>query len=167
MVDLLSAGLDGAGPLRSVPPNVYLARVAGTSGEALDPERGRRLARTLGAELYVLGEIVANGKRVLIGATMYDRSRKDPVARSSVEGNSDNIFELVDRLAANLIASPLGLARRAPVARRGHNHFARCRRSRPTSGESAPSTMDATPRRSKRSNRRWRLTAPSPLPTTG
>jgi eukaryotic-like serine/threonine-protein kinase len=51
---------------------------------------------------------VASGNRVSIGATMYDRSRKDPVARSSVEGNSDGIFELVDRLAANLIASRSG-----------------------------------------------------------
>ena len=108
MVDLLSAGLDGAGRLRSVPPTLYLARMANPGGEAVDPERGRRLARQLGADLYVLGTIVATGSRVLIGAAMYDRSHKDPVARSSVEGNGREVFELVERLAANLIASRYG-----------------------------------------------------------
>ena len=108
MVDLLSAGLDGAGSLRSVPPSAYLARMPNSSGEPVDAERGRRLARQLGAALYVLGEIVATGPKVQIGATMYEQSRKDPVTRSSVEGNSDRIFELVDRLAANLIAGRSG-----------------------------------------------------------
>ncbi len=111
MVDLLSASLDGAGRLRSVPPSAYLARMAGPGGGAVDPKRGRTLARQLGAELYVLGEIVASGNRVLIGAAMYDRSRKDVVARSSVEGASGEVIELVNRLAANLIASRYGTPR--------------------------------------------------------
>jgi tetratricopeptide (TPR) repeat protein len=108
MVDLLSVGLDGAGRLRSVPPSLYLARMADPAGEAVDPERGRRLARQLGAELYVLGAIVATGSRVLIGAAMYDRSHQGPIARSSVEGDGREVFELVERLAADLIASRYG-----------------------------------------------------------
>lgn len=111
MVDLLSAGLDGAGRLRSVPPSVYLAHLPDSSSNALDPQRGRRLARALGAELYVMGEIVATGSRVLISAAMYDGTREDPVARSSVEGNTDEIFQLVHRLAANLISSRPGAPR--------------------------------------------------------
>jgi serine/threonine-protein kinase len=108
MVDLLSASLDGAGRLRSVHPSVHLARMVDRAGGALDPERGRSLARQLGAELYVLGQIVATGTRVLIGAAMYDRSRKEAVAQASVEGEAGEVFELVGRLAAGLIASRYG-----------------------------------------------------------
>ena len=106
MVDLLSNGLDGAGRLRSVPPSVYLAHAAKDS--AFDPDRGRSLARRLGAGLYVMGEIVASGNRVLIGATMYDGARGEAVARASVEGAPEEIFGLVDRIAAGLIASRYG-----------------------------------------------------------
>jgi DNA-binding SARP family transcriptional activator/TolB-like protein len=106
MVDLLSNGLDGAGRLRSVPPSVYLARSVKDS--AIDPDRGRSLARRVGAGLYVMGEIVASRNRVLIEATMYDRARGEAVARSSVEGAPEEIFGLVDRIAANLIASRFG-----------------------------------------------------------
>ena len=108
MVDLLSASLDGAGPLRSVPPNVYRARMINRGGGALDPERGRSLARELGAELYMLGEVVATGTRVLIGAAMYDRSHQEAVARASVEGEAGEVFDLVGQLAAGLIAGRYG-----------------------------------------------------------
>jgi len=166
MVDLLSAGLDGAGPLRSVPPSVYLARMLDRAGGALDPERGRSLARQLGAELYVLGEIVATGTRVLIGAAMYDRSRKDAVARSSVEGEAGEVFELVDRLAAGLIASRYGeprerLARVAATTTRSLPAFKAY-----LDGERAY-TEGHAPRRSRRSTEHWAATAPSRWPITG
>ncbi|HEV2085867.1 MAG TPA: BTAD domain-containing putative transcriptional regulator, partial [Gemmatimonadales bacterium] len=64
-VELLSASLDGAGQLRSVHPSAYLARMPrqGTAAP-LDPGRARGWARRLGAELYVLGDIVATRDRV-------------------------------------------------------------------------------------------------------
>jgi len=42
---------------------------------------------------------------VRISAAMYDRGRDQDVAQSSVEGETGELFHLVDRLAANLIAS--------------------------------------------------------------
>jgi tetratricopeptide (TPR) repeat protein len=107
VVDLLSASLDGAGQLRSVHPSAYLAQMAGEAG-SLNPERAGRWARRLGAELFVLGDIVATGNRIQISAAMYDRSGKQSVARSSVEGATADVFQLVDRLAADLIASRYG-----------------------------------------------------------
>jgi tetratricopeptide (TPR) repeat protein len=111
MVDLLSSSLDGAGRLRSVPPSVYLARTVNREGAALDPERGGALARELGAGLYVMGEIVATGNLVLIAGAMYSGSRKEPIARSSVEGETKDFFALANRFAANLIASRYGRPR--------------------------------------------------------
>jgi DNA-binding SARP family transcriptional activator/tetratricopeptide (TPR) repeat protein len=111
-VELLSASLDGAGQLRSVHPSAYLARMPRQGSAApLDPERARGWANRLGAELYVLGDIVATKDRVQISAAMYDRGRSDAVAHSSVEGDTAELFQLVDRLAADLIASRYGKPR--------------------------------------------------------
>ncbi|HEX6432939.1 MAG TPA: tetratricopeptide repeat protein [Gemmatimonadales bacterium] len=108
MVDLLSASLDGAGQLRTVHPSAYLSRMAREAGGPMDPERAGVWARRLGAELYVLGDIVATEARVQISAAMYDRGRKESVAHSSIEGETADLFQLVDRLAADLIASRYG-----------------------------------------------------------
>jgi DNA-binding SARP family transcriptional activator/TolB-like protein len=107
VVDLLSASLDGAGELRSVHPSAYLTQMTGEAG-SLNPERAGRWARRLGAELFVLGDIVATGNRIQISAAMYDRSGKQSVAHSSVEGATADVFQLADRLAADLIASRYG-----------------------------------------------------------
>jgi DNA-binding SARP family transcriptional activator/Flp pilus assembly protein TadD len=108
MVDLLSASLDGAGQLRTVHPSAYLGRMAREAAGPLDPERAGVWARRLGAELFVLGDVVATDARVRISAAIYDRGRKESVAHSSVEGETTDLFQLVDRLAADLIASRYG-----------------------------------------------------------
>jgi tetratricopeptide (TPR) repeat protein len=110
-VALLSASLDGAGQLRSVHPSAYLAGMPRQGTAPLDPGRARGWARRLGAELYVLGDIVATRDRVQISAAMYDQARSDAVAHSSVEGDAADLFQLVDRLAADLIASRYGKPR--------------------------------------------------------
>ena len=66
LVDLLSRNLDGAGDLRSVDGATVLAAARGQSGVA-DVEVGRRLARNVGAGLYVLGNVSAIGGQVRIG----------------------------------------------------------------------------------------------------
>jgi DNA-binding SARP family transcriptional activator/tetratricopeptide (TPR) repeat protein len=108
MVDLLSASLDGAGELRSVHPSAYLARMSRQTTAPLEPESARAWARRLGAELYVLGNVVATAGRVQISAALYDQSRPDAIAQSSVEGETAQLFQLVDRLAADLIAGRYG-----------------------------------------------------------
>ena len=107
MVDLLSASLDGAGQLRSVHPSAYLARMSGETGP-LDARRAGSWSRRVGAELFVLGDIVTSRDRVRISAAMYDRAGNQPLAHSSVEGDTAKLFQLVDRLAADLIASRYG-----------------------------------------------------------
>jgi DNA-binding SARP family transcriptional activator len=108
LADLLSASLDGAGELRSIHPSAYLARMAAQDSEPLDPERARGWADRLGAELYVLGDVVATSNQVHISAVMYQRGRTDLVGRSSVAGSTADLFQLVDRVAAELIASRFG-----------------------------------------------------------
>ncbi|MEW5929737.1 MAG: BTAD domain-containing putative transcriptional regulator [Gemmatimonadota bacterium] len=101
MVDLLSAKLDGAGTLRAVDPRALLA--SADDGAAGDPDEGRRIARRFDAGMYVLGSVVAGGGRVQLRASLYEAGG-EPAAQATVEGSADELFTLVDRLAARLLA---------------------------------------------------------------
>jgi DNA-binding SARP family transcriptional activator/tetratricopeptide (TPR) repeat protein len=106
MVDLLSTNLDGAGALRSVDPRAVLASTAGSDGSALNPAQARAIARRFGAGLYVLGDVVAAGDRLRISAALYDdRQSPRPLAQTVVEGTPAELFALVDRLTAQLLAA--------------------------------------------------------------
>jgi serine/threonine-protein kinase len=104
MVDLLSRNLDGAGDIRSVNGATVLA-AAHADGGVADVEEGRRLARRVGAGLYVLGNVSAIGNQVRIDASLYDGAPAQPavVSQASVSGDTTQLFELVDRLAGDLM----------------------------------------------------------------
>ncbi len=105
MVDLLSTKLDGAGELRSVDPRALIGYTRRSGDEVIGPDEGLNIARHFGAGHFVLGEIVAAGGRLQIGASLY-RTEGGPEAlgRSSTEGDAGMVFDLVDEVAAQLIA---------------------------------------------------------------
>src|SRR2546425_1590245 len=106
LVDLLSRNLDGAEGLRSVDPGTVLTTVVRSGGAAaLDAEGGRAVARRLGAGLYVLGSVLAAGGRLRIQAVLYDQEPLPSAAipKASVEGDTLELFELVDRLSRDLL----------------------------------------------------------------
>ena len=104
MVDLLSRGLDGAGDLRTIDAGTILTAAPNTGDGTLDVERGRTVARRVGAGLYVLGSVHAAGGRVRIQAALYDGAgAAEAQTHASVEGDSTQLFELVDRLSAQLL----------------------------------------------------------------
>ncbi len=114
MVDLLSRDLDGAGDLRTVDAGTILTAAAQNNHDGvLDVERGRTVARRVGAGLYVLGSAHAVGGRVRIQAALYDGVDASAGAKTqaTVEGDSARLFELVDRLSAQLMVG------RGPVTR--------------------------------------------------
>jgi eukaryotic-like serine/threonine-protein kinase len=104
MVDLLSRNLDGAEALVTVDPGRVLS-AAGGEAVGPDAEKGRDIARRLGAGQYVVGSIVPAGARLRIQAQLYAQaSRGSPaIAQAAVEGDSTALFELVDRLTAQLL----------------------------------------------------------------
>jgi serine/threonine-protein kinase len=125
MVDLLSRGLDGAADLRTVDAASILTTVAREGAGVIDIERGRRIARRLGAGRYVLGSINAAGPRVRIQAALYDDAGANEEARTqaSVEGDTARLFELVDQLSAQLLVRrdgepPTRLAQTAAITTR-------------------------------------------------
>jgi serine/threonine-protein kinase len=112
MTDLLSAKLDGAGGLRSMDPRAVLGVVDRGAPTAQDLRGAGMIAEQLGADLFVLGSLVAHGGQVQVNATLYEGGVEAPIARAAVEGRVEQVFELVDRLAAELLAEQ----RRGPGA---------------------------------------------------
>jgi DNA-binding SARP family transcriptional activator/TolB-like protein len=108
MVDLLSANLDGTGGLRSVDPRALLALSQQPRAGLPDPERGRAIAARFAAGHVVLGSISEAGGRLRISASLYESAgRSEPVTTVIVEGESGQLFELIDRLTGRLLAEGL------------------------------------------------------------
>src|SRR3990172_6030529 len=106
MVDLLSRNLDGAEGLRTIDPGTVVTIVGRHAGPVpRDAGTGRAIARRLGAGLYVLGSVHVVGPRLRIQARLYDDTNvaAGPQAQGSVEGDTTQLFELVDRLSAQLL----------------------------------------------------------------
>ena len=106
MVDLLSRNLNGASDLRTIDPGAVLTATANASAGSQDPARHRLLARRLGAGLYVVGSIHAVGGRLRIRAELNNANdtMQAMIAQAEVEGDTTQLFELVDRLSAGLLA---------------------------------------------------------------
>lgn len=102
---LLGTNLDGAGDIRDVDPRALLAHVGRThAGRAPDPETGDATAAHFGAGLFVLGDVMQAGERLRVTGALYDRTRgRHVVAEAVVEGRTDEVFALVDRLTAALV----------------------------------------------------------------
>jgi len=109
MVNLLGTKLDGAGELRSVDPRALLGYVERQGHQTLDPERGRVVAERFGADLYILGDVLEAGGRLRISASIYDARRgTGAIGEGSAEGRAEELFDLVDHVAAEILVSLRG-----------------------------------------------------------
>lgn len=106
--ELLTASLDGGTGLTAITapadaqPEV---QKVGNDSSVVDADGAARSAGRLGARLFVLGRIVEVGGRLRVTATLHDRARPDPaIARASSEGSANEMFEVVDRVASQLLA---------------------------------------------------------------
>ncbi|HEY5564251.1 MAG TPA: tetratricopeptide repeat protein, partial [Rhodothermia bacterium] len=95
--------LDGAGSLRTVDPRAIHGVVTQMSGDELDPAMGRSIAGKLGAGAFVLGNIVEVGGKLRIDASVYRGDGTDPTEQGTVEGSATEVFDLLDRLATQLV----------------------------------------------------------------
>ena len=105
MVDLLSRNLSGAEAMVTVDPGRVLSAAGRGEAGGPDADRGRDIARRLGAGQYVVGSVVPAGSRLRIQAQLYaqDSAGSPAIAQATVEGDSAALFELVDRLTAQLL----------------------------------------------------------------
>lgn len=108
IVDLVSAKLDGAGSLTTVDPRVVIGLVRESQAGSSDPDASRRLATELRAGRYVTGDLLEVSGRVQLTGYLHDTSRPDgPFQQASVEGSTEEIFDLMDALVADLLAGSL------------------------------------------------------------
>ncbi len=109
MVDLLSSGLDGAGDLVAVSPPAVLGYLARETPGPLDTRDRARAARHFGADLFVVGDVVAVDDRVRVSAWLYRTDAPGvPVQRADAEGSAEDVLGLTDRIVISLAAGPEG-----------------------------------------------------------
>jgi len=101
MVDLLSANLNTVGGIRVVEPRLVLAQWR-RRGNPADPDAGRSLARAVNANSVLTGSLVSTGNRVRIAAALHGLDGTE-LAKAQVDGASDSVLVLVDRLSADLV----------------------------------------------------------------
>jgi serine/threonine protein kinase/tetratricopeptide (TPR) repeat protein len=100
LVDLLSASLDGAGPLRTVAPSVVIRRWDGRA----DAVGAESLGTGLGAGLVLFGRLVSAGMdSARAVATLYDVANGRAFAQFDVRDRSDRVDRLADSLAVRII----------------------------------------------------------------
>jgi DNA-binding SARP family transcriptional activator/TolB-like protein len=107
MVDLLSAKLEGASWLHAIDPRSVVAAVE-SRGNGTTPtgDAAVRITRSLGAGWYIGGDVVEIAGRLQVSGVLYD-VQGDPrvVGTASVEGETSNLFQLVDDLTGQVLAS--------------------------------------------------------------
>ena len=102
VVDLLSANLDGAGPFHTIDPQAVLNAAREMQAGVLSPD----LAMRLGAGLFVRGDVVVAGSRLRISAGLFEPGPDGRrIAEAMVDGGPDDLFQLVDRLTAQLLGA--------------------------------------------------------------
>jgi serine/threonine-protein kinase len=107
LVDLLSRNLDGAGPLRTVPPSVVIGRWTGRA----DPPSATRLGRKTGAKLAVFGQLLATrADSVRLTATLFDVATERPLGEFEFRELGASMDRLADSLTVALLRE-LGRAR--------------------------------------------------------
>jgi serine/threonine protein kinase/tetratricopeptide (TPR) repeat protein len=106
LVSLLAAALDDSGVISSIEPTAILAALTPPDDERADAIAPPALAEQLGAGLYVLGDVVEAGDIVRISASLYDLGGdREPRVTAIAEGSPDQVFELVDALAVDILCA--------------------------------------------------------------
>jgi serine/threonine protein kinase/tetratricopeptide (TPR) repeat protein len=113
LVDLLSRNLDGAGPLRSVPPTTVIRRWSGRADRLSAPALGRRT----GARLVVFGSLIGAGPdSARLTVTALDVLEERPLAEIELRDAANRMDRLADSLTVRLLRE-LGRTRRIEVFR--------------------------------------------------
>lgn len=100
LVDLLSRDLDGAGPLRTVPPTTV---VRGWQGLA-DPASAGDLARRTGARVAVFGQLVATGHdSVRLHVSLLDAHSRTVLGEIELRDRDADIDQIVDSLTIAIL----------------------------------------------------------------
>jgi serine/threonine-protein kinase len=119
MLDLLAAKLTGEGGPRAVDPRAVMSawtRATSAGEVGLTDEEAIDLAASLGSGRVLLGGIVEAGNNIVLNASLLGVPGGATSAQASVEGPTDSLTALVDRLTAQLLAREAGEAQQRLAA---------------------------------------------------
>ncbi len=111
MLDLVAARLTGEGGTRAADPGSVMAawrRATGAGADDLPERDALGLARRLGAGQLLVGGVVGTPEHVALTASLLPVGAGRPRADAKVEGATDSLPQLVDRLIAQLITEGTG-----------------------------------------------------------
>ena len=96
LVVTLSAGLEGAGKIRTIDALTVLAQTRGSGPLAL--EEGARLAGLLGASSFVHGAVARVDSQIRIDVAVFTTANREPLARASAIAPARQVHALTDSL---------------------------------------------------------------------
>lgn len=111
MVDLLATKLTGEGGPRAIEPATVLASWRSITAEGqkdLPRREALQLARSVGAERLIAGEVVGRPDAIILSASLIGVPAGTIEGRATVEGPADSLQSLVDRLTARLLLLDAG-----------------------------------------------------------
>jgi len=111
LVDVLSRGLDGAGPIRAVPASQVIHRWHGRA----DPQSARDLGRATGARVVVFGGLLVAGDSVRATLSMLDVASGRTVADIQYVDAADRMDRLSDSLTVAVLRE-IGRSRNIDLA---------------------------------------------------
>lgn len=112
MMDLLSRSLDVMEDLRIVDPGTVIRSIGVKApGQAIDPATAASQTIDMGAQLFVLGRLTESAGELRLFASLYDTSMPGtPVAVADAAASVSELFNLVNRLSADLLLPQFGAA---------------------------------------------------------
>lgn len=102
MVDLLTTNLRGVGGINTIAPRAVLRQWSEARGGSDDLTRALAVGRNLNAGSVVVGSAVSTGGRVRLAADLHSVDG-DRLGRAQVDGPTDSVLTLVDRLSVALL----------------------------------------------------------------
>jgi thioredoxin-like negative regulator of GroEL/TolB-like protein len=103
IVDLLSRNLSGATAWQPLDPSLMLSVTGGL--EPGDPRAAGSIARRVGAGQFVTGTVNGTGAMIRIDASLFTlRDSVLLIATRSVQGDTTQLFDLIDQLTAGLLS---------------------------------------------------------------
>jgi DNA-binding SARP family transcriptional activator len=113
IVELLAIRLSGPGGLALTNPSAVLAtwnRASPSEGLGAPQDLAREVAGQVGAARFIEGSVAGTSRRITITARLSATTGTDVFARAVVEGSTDSLPLLVDRLATQLLVQSAGLS---------------------------------------------------------
>jgi DNA-binding SARP family transcriptional activator len=100
--ELLKAGLDGVDQIRTVGPR-GVTGMAPSGRRDLSQHEARSIAARFGARSYITGAVAETGGQLRLTSTWYHSDGRTKVS-TTIGGGAANLFDLVDRTAAELLS---------------------------------------------------------------